>query len=336
MSTRLSLLEILNKNKSTYISGQELADQLGISRNSVWKAIKKLQEQGYQIDSRPATGYRLVSSGDVLSPDYIKENIPYPCRVHVVEKTDSTNNLAKTIADCSTPQIIVANEQTGGRGRLGRTFHSPAGAGLYMTVAFQPDFGLDRAMLTTAMSAVAAARAIERVTGLNPKIKWVNDIYLDGKKVCGILTEAESNFETGRIEKIIVGIGVNCFEASMPEDLNDIATYLAGPQKEFSRNELAAAIACEFFDMLENFDKFSMLREYKSRSFILGEQIMIFNPAIARSIGRPENRLSEGIRARAIDIDENGGLVIEFLEGRRSREMETLTTGEITVRRAYD
>ena len=336
MSTKLSLLEILNDNKSKYISGQELADQLGISRNSVWKAIKKLQEQGYHIDSRPATGYRLVGSGDILSPDYIRENIPHPCKVQVIEKADSTNNLAKTIPDCSVPQIIIANEQTGGRGRLGRTFHSPAGAGLYMTIAFQPDFGLDRAMLTTAMSAVAAARAIEQVTGLNPKIKWVNDIYLDGKKVCGILTEAESNFETGRIEKIIVGIGVNCFEASLPEELSDIATYLANPQKEFSRSQLAAAIAREFFEMLDNFDKFSMLREYKSRSFILGEQIMIFNPAIARSIGRPENRLSEGIRARAIDIDENGGLVVEFLEGRRSREMETLTTGEVTVRRAYD
>jgi len=336
MSTKLTLLELLTENTGTYISGQEIADQMGISRNSVWKAVKKLQDQGYEIESMPSRGYRLVNTGDILSADYLKENIKHPCRITVMEKTGSTNNEAKAFKDLSLPQIVLANEQTGGRGRLGRTFHSPAGAGLYMSMAFQPDFGLDRAMLTTAMSAVAAARAIERVTGLNPKIKWVNDIYLNGKKVCGILTEAESNFETGRIEKIIVGIGVNCFEAALPEELKDIATYLENPQKEFSRNELAAAIANEFFGMLADFNKVQMLREYKSRSFILGEQIMIFNPAIARSIGRPENRLSEGIRARAIDIDENGGLVIEFLEGRRSREMETLTTGEVTVRKGWE
>ena len=336
MSTKLSLLKILSENKSNYISGQELAAQLGVSRNSVWKAIKKLQEQGYRIDSRPATGYRLIDSGDVISPDYIRENISHPCSVHVVEKTDSTNNLAKAIKDCSVPQIIISNEQTAGRGRLGRSFHSPVGAGLYMTIAFQPDFGLDRAMLTTAMSAVAATRAIEKVTGLRTRIKWVNDIYLGGKKVCGILTEAESNFETGRIEKIIVGAGINCFNVPFPDELKEVATHLENPLQPFSRNELAVAFANEFFEMLQNFDKKSMLLEYRTRSFILGEQILIFNPAVARSIGRPENRINEGIRARAIDIDDNGGLVVEFLEGRRSREMETLTTGEITVRRAYD
>ena len=335
MSTKLSLLELLTSNTG-YLSGQEIADQLGISRNSVWKAVKKLQEQGYKIESMPSRGYRLVNTDDILSPDYLRENINHPCKITILEKTDSTNNQAKALSDLSVPHIVLANEQTGGRGRLGRSFHSPAGTGLYMSIAFCPDFGLDRAMLTTAMSAVAAARAIEQVTGLNPKIKWVNDIYINGKKACGILTEAESNFETGRIDKIIVGIGVNCFEASLPEELKDIATYLENPPKEFSRNQLAAAIANEFFDMLANFDKVQMLREYKARSFILGEQIMIFNPAIARSIGRPESRLNEGIRARAIDIDENGGLVVEFLEGRRSREMETLTTGEITVRKAWD
>lgn len=336
MSTKLNLLELLSAKPGTYISGQQLAAELGISRNSVWKAVKKLQEQGYKIESMSSRGYRLLTSGDILSPDYLKENIHHPCRITILEKTGSTNNEAKALSDLSLPHIILADEQTGGRGRLGRTFHSPAGAGLYMSIAFRPDFGMDRAMLTTAMSAVAAARAIEHVTGLHPKIKWVNDLYLNDKKVCGILTEAESNFETGRIEKIIVGIGVNCFESALPDELKDIAAFLENPPKPFSRHELAAAIANEFFDILADFNKVQMLREYKSRSFILGEQIMIFNPAIARSIGRPESRLTEGIRARAIDIDENGGLVIEFLEGRRSREMETLTTGEISIRKAYD
>lgn len=334
MSTKLTLLEVLSENSGRYVSGQELADILGISRNSVWKAANRLKQQGYNIESMAGTGYRLINAGDILSEDYIKENISHPCRVRVLEKVDSTNNAAKLLTDCGTPQITLANEQTGGRGRLGRSFYSPAGTGLYMTIVFRPAFGLDKAMLTTAAAAVVVCRAIEKVSGLRPKIKWVNDIYLGEKKLCGILTEAESNFETGSIEKIIVGIGVNCFRASVPEELKDVIAFMENPPRQFSRNELAAAIANEFFDVMENFDKPALLREYKAKSFILGEQIRIFNPAVANSLGISPERANEGIKARAIDIDENGGLVVEFLEGRRSREMDTLTTGEITVRKA--
>ncbi len=333
MSTKLTLLEVLSENSGRYVSGQELADVLGISRNSVWKAANKLKQQGYNIESMAGTGYRLVNAGDILSEDYLKENITYPCRVKVLEKVDSTNNAVKQINDCSVPQIILANEQTGGRGRLGRNFYSPAGTGLYMTIAFKPAFGLDRAMLITASAAVVVCRAIEKVSGLRPKIKWVNDIYLGEKKLCGILTEAESNFETGTIEKIIVGIGINCFKAAVPDELSDIVGFMENAPRQFSRNELAAAIANEFFCVMKNFDKTTLLKEYKNRSFILGEQIRIFNPAIARSMGISPEREKEGIKARAIDIDENGGLVVEFLEGRRSREMETLTTGEVTIRK---
>lgn len=333
MSTKLTLLQVLTENSGQYVSGQELAGLLGVSRNSVWKAANKLKTQGYNIESISGTGYRLINSGDILSEDYIKEKISHPCRVRVLEKVDSTNNAAKLTTCSEIAQIIIANEQTGGRGRLGRDFYSPGGAGLYMTIAFKPSFGLDKAMLTTAAAAVAVSRAVEEVSGLRPKIKWVNDIYLGEKKLCGILTEAESNFETGLIEKIIVGIGVNCFRSSVPDELKDVMAFMENPKHDFSRNELAAAIANIFFSLLDNFDKPGLIREYKSKSFILGEQIRIFNPAIARSMGLSPAKEKEGIKARAIDIDENGGLVVEFLEGRRSREMETLTTGEITIRK---
>lgn len=333
MSTKLNLLALLNENKGRFTSGQELADSLGVSRNSVWKAVKALQDQGYNIKSLPSTGYKLLDESDVLSPDYIKENLKSPCKVHIFDRIDSTNNYAKTL-DCSQmPQLIISDEQTKGRGRLGRDFFSPSSSGLYMSIAFKPDFGLDQAMLITTTVAVAVCRAMERVSGLKPKIKWVNDIYLNGKKICGILTEAESNFEIGQIEKIIVGVGINCFEGKMPEELQDIASYMKNPSRKFSRNELAVEITNEFFGILQDFDRFRIVREYKSKSMILGEQILIFNPAIAKKIGRPDSRLNEGIRARAIDIDDNGGLVVEYLEGRLSREMETLTTGEVTIRK---
>ncbi len=334
MSTKSQVLYFLNENLNRWVSGQELADRLGLSRNSVWKAVQKLQEQGYPVKSLPRKGYRMTKASDILSKDLISTHLEYPCQIHIYDKLDSTNNMAKEIRDCTIPQIILADEQTAGRGRLGRSFHSPAGKGLYMSIVFKPDFGLERALLTTATIALAACEAIFNVTGLNPKIKWVNDLYLNGKKISGILTEAESGLETGNMEKIIVGIGINCFEGSFPEDLKDTADYLRNPPKAFTRNDLAAAIINSFFQRMENFNQIHLIREYRAKSFILGEQILIYNPAVARAMGRSDDRLHEGIKARAIDIDENGGLVVEYMEGTKMRTMETLTTGEITVRKA--
>lgn len=329
MSTKLTLLEVLNQNTNTYLSGQALADQLGLSRNAVWKAIKKLQEQGFTIESKSGIGYRLLKQTDIVTKDYLQEHIKFPCKYHVFDVVDSTNLVARTIDDCTVPHIIVANEQTKGRGRLGRSFYSPANTGLYMTIVFRPDFSLDKSMLITTFAAIAVCRAIEQITGLHPKIKWVNDIYLNDKKICGIGTEAQTSFETGNIDKILIGIGVNCFAASMPEELLDVATFIENPLKEFTRSDLAATIVNEFFSILEEADTKKLIREYKSRSFILGHQIMIYNTIT----GSSPDKDTKGIRARAIDIDQNGGLVVEYLEGRRMREMETITSGEVSIRK---
>lgn len=329
MSTKIDLLETFTKNSSTYISGQELATKLGISRNSVWKAIKKLQDEGYNIESKPSVGYRLLSEADVLSAACIKDLINIPCKINAFHELTSTNDYAKTVDDLSVPNIIIANEQTKGRGRLGRSFYSPASKGIYFTIVFEPDFGLEKSMLVTTLSAVAICHAFEEVTGIGPKIKWVNDLYLNDKKVCGILTEAESNFETGRITRILVGIGINCFEQRFPEDIRDKATFIENPPKDFNRNELIAAVVNNFFSLLNNFDKKKLLRDYKSRSMILGQPIRIYGTGHS---ALPENG-GKGIKARAIDIDENGGLVVEYMEGPMSRQMETITSGEVTIRK---
>ena len=331
MSTKLRVLETLRDKSPAYISGQELADGLGLSRNSVWKAIKRLQEDGYNIDSKSSTGYRLVEAVDVVSASVLTDLIAKPCKVQVLDVVDSTNNYAKALGDVPTPTLIVANEQTKGRGRLGRSFYSPSAKGIYMTLAFEPDFGIDKAMLITSLTAVAVCKAFEETIGIGPKIKWVNDIYLQGQKVCGILTEAESNFETGRISKIIVGIGINCFEQEFPEDIKDKATYIKNPQKEFDRNQLIASIVNKFFDLVDNFDKKQLLRDYKVRSMILGQPILIYGTSQS---ALPENG-GRGIKARAIDIDENGGLVVEYLEGFMSRQIVTITSGEVTIRQDY-
>ena len=224
---------------------------------------------------------------------------------------------------------LLYTSQTKGKGRLGRSFYSPPGSGLYMSIAFKTDFELTKSMLITTLSALAVCQAFEEVVGVGPKIKWVNDIFLNGKKVCGILTEAESNFETGSIDKIIIGIGINCFSQVFPDDIKDKATYIENPKKEFSRNQLATAIIEKIFFYINNFDRKKIIRDYKSRSIMLGQPILLYGSAFG---DLPENGGS-GTKARAIDIDENGGLVVEYMEGRHAREMDTITSGEITIRK---
>ena len=333
MSTKTELLAALNEKNGNFVSGQELASRLEVSRNAVWKAIKSLQGQGFEIESHAGIGYRLAVKRDIISRDILANDLKYPCNIQVFDKLDSTNNYAKKPAEDKVPRLIIADRQTAGRGRLGRSFYSPAEKGVYMSLAFEPDFDLDKSLFVTTIAAVAACRAIEDSAALHPKIKWVNDIYLGNKKLAGILTEAESNFESGKIQKIIVGVGINCFSCELPDEIRDVATCLTNPAGDFSRNKLIASFCNHFFEMLDNFNQPKIIREYKSRSFIIGEPILIFNPAIARQIGRAEDKLREGIRARAIDIDENGGLVVEFLEGRMSRQMQTLTSGEISIRK---
>lgn len=268
---------------------------------------------------------------DVISRSILSELIEKNCDIRVFEVVDSTNSYAKEVHVSNKPLVVVANEQTKGRGRLGREFYSPSSKGIYMTIAFEPDFEIDKAMLITTLTAVAVCHAFEEVIGVKPKIKWVNDIYMDNKKVCGILTEAQSNSKVGAIDKMIVGIGINCFVQNFPDSIKDRATYIKNPQKDFDRNTLIAAVTNNFFQLVENFDPQKLLRDYKSRSMILGQPILIYGTSQS---ALPENG-GRGIKARAIDIDENGGLVVEYLEGAMKLQKETITSGEVTIRKDF-
>ncbi len=264
---------------------------------------------------------------DILDITFLIDKIEKPCVVRVFDTIDSTNNYAKEAIGISSPALIVANRQTGGRGRLGRSFYSPAAKGIYMSIVIKPDFGIDKVLLITPLAAVAVCKALEEITGLKPQIKWVNDIYLDDKKVCGILTEAQ-NDTSGIIDKIIVGIGLNCFEQEFPCEIKDRATYINGSLKDFDRNTLIATITNNFFELLENFDKTSLLDDYKSRSLLLGKNILVYG---THQNALPENG-GQGIRAKALDIDENGGLVVEYLDGPLKSQRESITSGEVTIR----
>lgn len=321
MSTRTELLKLLMEHTGVYLSGQKIGDTLQVSRNAVWKAMQQLRSEGYHIESKPSIGYRLKTKSNILTEASVSGSLRYPCDLKVFDTVDSTNNMAKELPAGDLPVMIIANKQEAGRGRLGRNFVSPAGTGLYMTVALRPHFDLSKSLYVTMAAAVAVCRAIEKTAGVKARIKWVNDLFIGGKKVCGILTEAQTNFETGKIDSLIIGIGVNCFPGSFPEELKNIAGAVSPQKNSFSRGELAAEIFNQLMEVLDDLDSRSFLREYRTKCFILGKNILVYPSAKSRPI-----------RARAIDIDENGGLVVEYMEGRRMRQIDTLTTGEVSIR----
>ena len=192
-------------------------------------------------------------------------NILHECEVIVLDCVDSTNNYIKERGIGEIPTVVIANQQTHGRGTQGRNFFSPPGSGLYMTIGFKPEFDLEHSLTVTRMAGVALRRVLSRFSCLPPLIKPINDIYIDGKKVAGILTEADT-CGTGRISAIYVGIGVNCFKSSLPEDISGIAGYIEHPVRTFTIEELAEAVLNEFFELLENFDIKKIIEEYDSHT----------------------------------------------------------------------
>lgn len=321
MSTKAELLSLFEKNGQEYISGQKIGDTLNVTRNAVWKAVEQLRSEGYQIESKPKTGYRLVAEPDNLSSGKIKEYISSPCDLMVFRTVDSTITVAEETDLNENPLFIVADSQTAGKGRLGRSFASPAGTGLYLTIAIKPDFAINEALYVTMASAVATARAIEKVCRIHADIKWVNDLFYNNRKICGILTKAQSNLELGQIDKLIIGIGINCFPGSLPPELDQIAGPVSSEKGSFSRNQLAAEVFNETIKILNDLQEKTFMKEYKRRCFILDEIISVHPHLDHRSV-----------KAFAVDISDDGGLIVEYTEGEKKGIRETLTTGEVSIR----
>ena len=320
MSTRSSILKLLSDNAGEFVSGEKIAEILGVSRTAVSKACASLRDDGYAIVSRTNKGYMLNEQANVLTEDGITAFVKVPCTIKVYDVVDSTNEVAKKTECGDLPVVILADRQTAGKGRLGRRFESPAGSGLYMTFVFRPGFDLSRSLFVTMATAVGTCRAIEKATEKKAEIKWVNDLFYNEKKICGILTEAESDFETGTIARLITGVGVNCFPGSFPPEVAHIAGSLSGKEGSFSREKLAAEMINEILPLITKPDLSSFIDEYKERCFILGREIKI-HPTYNDS----------GIRAEAEDISEDGGLVVRYLEGEKAGMEDVLHTGEISI-----
>ncbi|MEG0291584.1 MAG: biotin--[acetyl-CoA-carboxylase] ligase [Anaerovoracaceae bacterium] len=313
-----NVLKKLEEGKGTPISGASLADDFEVSRTAIWKCINVLKEEGYPIETFGKKGYILSKASDILSKSGIEANLKNNIPINVYDSVTSTNTVAADLAlkGFTNFTAVIANEQTKGKGRLGRSFYSPSAKGIYMSLIIKPTFDISKSTLITTAASVAVANSIHEVTGLDPKIKWVNDIFLDGKKVCGILTEAISDFETGTISHIILGIGINCHQSDFPDDIKDIAGYLGG---NFDRNVLTAKILDNLLDQLSDLDSKNFIDEYKKRSLVLDQEIVVYKSGIKEN--------SYGVNATAIDITNSGGLVVRYHNGQK----DVLTSGEISI-----
>lgn len=320
MTVKSRLLELLEQHRGEIMSGEALARELSCTRAAIWKAVKALQEEGYMITAGPNKGYMLSKDSNRLSPEGIRLFLHHPeVYLKIYKEVESTNQTAKEAAvskKAGHGAFVMAECQTAGRGRRGRSFFSPEGAGLYLSVVLEPDKTLQESLLLTTAASVAVYKAVKKVCGISLDIKWVNDLYLHGKKVCGILTEAVTDFESGNIEFAVIGIGLNIFEAEegYPRELKGVAGALYQDQKEaagINRNCLAAEIVnC----LLEETEELKLAPEYIERNLVPGREIRIVDGDNSR-------------RGKALGICQDGKLKVQEEDG----SISLLSYGEVTI-----
>ncbi len=325
--SREKVYQLLEERGGTFCSGEEISQRLRISRAAVWKAVDSLRRDGYTIEARTGLGYRLAAVPDALVEREIRRHLPkgFPCPgLRCLEEVDSTNSYLKREALAGAPHgaVAVANCQTAGRGRLSRSFLSPPDRGVYLSVLLRPQLPPEALMGSTGMAAVAVCRAIERVSGADVGIKWTNDLVLNGKKLCGILTEMTLEGETGAAESLVIGAGVNVRHT--PEDFGPVVSRMATSLEQegyaVPRARLAAAMIEELYRLSECLggDTGGWVEEYRRRCVTLGRPVQLL--------------WTEGLeQAQALDIDGQFGLVVRRADG----SVTTVRTGEVSVRGLY-
>ena len=320
--------EILRLLRSAdgYISGQELCNRFGVSRTAVWKAINQLKEAGYEIEAQQNKGYRLMAAPDLMTEAEIKSLMHTDWvakEVLYFDTIDSTNTKAQELAEKGYPSgtLVVADKQESGKGRRGRSWVSPSGTGIFMTLMIKPDINPNNASMLTLVAALAVAKAITSVTGEEALIKWPNDIVINGKKVCGILTEMNAQFDY--INHIVVGIGINVHNESFPEEISQMASSLmieAGG-KRFHRAQIIAETMSyfeQYYDtFLETQDLSALVREYDKLLVNRNKSVRVLDP-------------KEPFDGKAMGITPKGELIVDTWESRK-----LVSSGEVSVRGIY-
>ena len=320
--------EILRLLRSAdgYMSGQELCNRYGVSRTAVWKAINQLKEAGYEIEAQQNKGYRLMAAPDLMTEAEIKSLMHTEWvakEVLYFDTIDSTNTKAQELAEKGYPSgtLVVADKQESGKGRRGRSWVSPSGTGIFMTLMIKPDINPNNASMLTLVAALAVAKAITSVTGEEALIKWPNDIVVNGKKVCGILTEMNAQFDY--INHIVVGIGINVHNESFPEEISQMASSLmieAGG-KRFHRAQIIAETMSYFEQYYDTFlktqDLSALVREYDELLVNRNKSVRVLDP-------------KEPFDGKAMGITPKGELIVETWESRK-----LVSSGEVSVRGIY-
>ena len=322
MGVKEELLARLEARRGQCLSGGVLASELAVSRNAVWKAVKSLKKEGFPLESVPGKGYSLPPECDRLSPQGIALHLEtsHFYRLSVQREVDSTNIRAKALAAAGEAEgaVVIAEAQSAGRGRLGRSFYSPQSDGLYMSILLRPAIAAAQALCLTTAAAVAVCQALEEVCGLAPGIKWVNDVLIDGKKVCGILTEAQLGVENGELDYAVVGMGINVQppQGGYPAEIRQAAgaLYPRGQVPPGLRSRLAAAVLDNFYRQYRA-PVGQHLAQYRGRSAVLGRHILV--------LGQGEPR-----PARALSIEDNFALRVAFEDGSE----QVLSSGEVSTR----
>lgn len=315
------------KEKNDFVSGQELCEHFNVSRTAIWKAVKALKDSGYEIESVTNKGYRLKSVADVLNETEIKNHLntkKIAQQLKYFDVIDSTNLECKRIADAGQfydGTLIVADRQDAGRGRRGRTWECPAGINIAMSLLLKPDIAPDTASMLTIVMAMAVANAVKKVSALDVKIKWPNDIIINGRKFCGILTEM--SLEMDYIHYVIIGVGINVNQLEFPEEIKDIATSVKLQKGEsVSRAKIVANVMAEFERLYEQFladgDLSALMEEYNQYLVSFAKEVRVLDPK-GEFCG-----ISEGINS-----------VGELLVRKEDGNLANVYAGEVSVRGIY-
>ena len=319
-----TVLKILTENRGQFVSGQALARQAGVTRAAVWKSIQALQSRGFAVTAAPRCGYRLEPEDDTLSALGIQKYLQGEAlrlNLQTVDCTASTNSDLKLLAQQGAPAgtVLVAGQQTGGRGRRGRSFFSPPGTGVYISLLLRPQLQMQQAVLFTTAAAVAVCRAVEKLTGQNPQIKWVNDVFINGKKVCGILTEAAADLETGMVEYAVLGLGLNVTKPAggFPPEVAKVAGSIFKAPQGNAKNRLTAEVLNQLSNLLQNPAGPDIYNDYKSRQLLLGRKVTFEQNGVQQT-------------ATAVDVARDYGLVVQLPNG----QQRVLSSGEVSCRLA--
>ena len=320
------VLKILLSN-NIHVSGQDISESLGVSRTAVWKAISALKKDGYNIESVNNKGYLLLAKSDILNQVEIEQNInSYKLsnapQIIYLDEVDSTNNYARLMADkINSDFLVVADMQTLGKGRMGRSWSSPAGTGIFMSLCIKPEIAVEKASMITLVTAISICDAIEELYPISSTIKWPNDIVINSKKISGILTEMSSDMDG--IKYIISGMGINVNNKEFPDDIKDMASsLLLETGILMDRAKLIAAVMYHFYRNMNIFlktcDMSGLKENYEKHLANIGKDVNILDP-------------KGSYQAVALGIDETGALLVNA-EGKIKR----IISGEVSVRGLYD